>query len=100
MAQESIDHRVDTAETTTRKAVLAAQDVAERAGSYVQQQVTRLSEQAQGLAREANDRMKEYTGRPLDAWVDEVRTFVRAHPLQVIAATIGVGYVLGKLIKR
>jgi len=100
MAQESIEKMTDAAETSTRKAVLAAQEVAERAGSYVQDQITRLSEQAQGLAREANDWMKDYSGRPAEAWIAEIRTFVRAHPLQMLAATIGVGYVLGKLLKR
>jgi ElaB/YqjD/DUF883 family membrane-anchored ribosome-binding protein len=100
MAQESIENMTDPSRPHTRKVVLMAQDVAERAGSFVQQQAERLSSQAQGLAREANDRVKEHTGRPLDAWISEVRSFVRAHPIQALAATIGVGYILGKIVKR
>jgi len=100
MAQESIESMTDAAETQARKAVLVAQDVAGRAGAYVQQQVGRLSDQAQDFVRDASDRMKEYTGRPLEAWLREIRGFVRAHPLQALAATIGVGYVLGKILKR
>ena len=100
MAQESIDNMMGAADTQTRTAVRTAQDVAERAGSYVQQQVAQLSDRAQDLARDAGDRLKDYTGRPLDAWVAETRAFVRAHPLQVLAGTIAVGYVLGKLVRR
>ena len=100
MAHESIDSMAEATNAQTRKAVLTAQDVAERAGSYVQQQVAHLSDRAQDLAREANDRMKEYTGRPLEAWVADVRDFVRTHPLQALAMTIGLGYVLGKVMRR
>jgi ElaB/YqjD/DUF883 family membrane-anchored ribosome-binding protein len=100
MAQESIENMAGTTEAQTRKAVRAAQDVAERAGSYVQQQATRLSDLAQDVACQANDRLKEYTGRPLDAWLADTRNFVRTHPLQALAATIGLGYILGKVMRR
>jgi ElaB/YqjD/DUF883 family membrane-anchored ribosome-binding protein len=100
MAQDNVEHMAGAVEAQTRSAVRTAQDVAERAGSYVQQQVTQLSDRAQDLARDANDRLKEYTGRPLDAWVAETRSFVRAHPLQVLAGTIAVGYILGKIVRR
>lgn len=100
MAHDSMENMAGITEAQTRKAVHAAQDVAERAGTYVQEQVTHLADRAQDLAREANERMKEYTGRPLDAWAADLRDFVRKHPLQALAATIGLGYVLGKAMKR
>jgi len=95
-----IENMTEAANTQTRKAVLAAQDVAERAGSYAQQQMTNLSGRAQELARDASDRIKEYTGRPVEDWLADVRGFVRAHPLKLLAATIGIGYVLGKIARR
>jgi ElaB/YqjD/DUF883 family membrane-anchored ribosome-binding protein len=100
MAQDSTENLAGATEAQTRKAVLAAQDVAERAGSYMQDQVAHLSDRAQELAREANDRVKAYTGRPLEDWVAEARDFIRTHPLQALAATIGLGYILGKVMKR
>lgn len=100
MAHESIDNMVGATESQARAAVRTAQDVAERAGSYMQQQMAQLSDRAQDLARDASDRLKDYTGRPLDAWVADTRAFVRAHPLQVLAGTIALGYVLGKLVRR
>jgi ElaB/YqjD/DUF883 family membrane-anchored ribosome-binding protein len=100
MAYDSMENITGMSEAQTRKAVQAAQDVAERAGTYVQDQATWLSGRAQDLAREANDRVKEYTGRPLDAWAADARTFIRQHPLQALAMTIGLGYILGKALKR
>ena len=99
MANESVEP-LTAAETQTRRAVLAAQDAAGRAGSYVQQQVTELSDRAQDLARGANDWIREYTGRSTEAWIADVRGFVRTHPLQALVVTVGVGYVLGKIMKR
>jgi ElaB/YqjD/DUF883 family membrane-anchored ribosome-binding protein len=84
---------MDNTQAQAGPAVRAVQDVAERAGSYVQQQLTDLSDRAQNLAR-------EYTGRPFDEWVGDVRHFVRTHPLQALVATIGIGYILGKIARR
>jgi ElaB/YqjD/DUF883 family membrane-anchored ribosome-binding protein len=100
MAHESMENMAGMTDAQTRKVTQAVQDVAERAGSYVQHQATQLADRAQELAHEANERVKEYTGRPLDAWVADIRDFVRAHPLQALAATIGLGYVLGKVVRR
>jgi ElaB/YqjD/DUF883 family membrane-anchored ribosome-binding protein len=100
MAHDSMENMTGMTDAQTRQAVHAAQEVAERAGTYVQQQVTHLTDRAQDLAREANERVKEYTGRPLDAWAADLREFVRSHPLQALAATIGLGYILGKAMKR
>jgi ElaB/YqjD/DUF883 family membrane-anchored ribosome-binding protein len=100
MAQESVRNASDLAEVEANRLVTAAQDLAERAGTYAQEQATRLSKKAQALATAANDLLKEYTGRPAEGWTTDIRGFVRTHPLQILVATIGVGYVLGKIMKR
>ncbi len=33
-------------------------------------------------------------------WAADIRDFVRKHPFQALAATIGLGYVLGKVMWR
>lgn len=98
MTYESMDRT--TGQTRGRNVVDAAQDAAERAGSYVQTQMGRVSDRAQDLGRAASDRVEEYTGRSAEAWASQLRDQVRAHPLRMLAITIGVGYVLGKLMTR
>ncbi len=69
-------------------AVRTVRDAAERARSSVQDSIADLFDRAHDLTREA------------DGWVGDVRELVRAHPLQALAATIGIGFILGKLARR
>src|SRR5262245_23186580 len=100
MAQERIENLAEGSIGQGHRVVAAAEDMAERASAYAQQQATKMSERAQSLATEAKGLLKEYTGRPLEAWAGDIRDYVRAHPLQIFVATIGVGYILGKMMKR
>ena len=56
------------------------------------------------LATEAQDmigaQVERLTGRPVDSWMHDARRYVRDHPLQAIALTIGLGFVLGKILAR
>ena len=57
----------------------------------------------QGQARNAMRTAQEWTRQAsvhVEPWVAEVRGFVRTYPLQILAATIGLGYILGKLTRR
>lgn len=96
---DSYEGAMDQATEEARRARDAARDVADRAGSWMQATVHRASDRAQDLAREAGDRMSHLTGS-MDAWSVEARRFVRERPLQSIAIAIGLGYVLGKALKR
>ena len=69
-------------------AVRTVRDAAERAGSYVQDSIADLFDRVHDLTREA------------DGWAGDVREFVRTHPLQALAATVGIGFILGKLLRR
>ncbi len=87
-----------------RKLVDSARDMAERAGSYAQTNVSRLSERAQSVAgdfaEDAREQLEKFTGRNVDAWASDVRRFVQERPLQAILITVAVGYVLGKMLRR
>jgi ElaB/YqjD/DUF883 family membrane-anchored ribosome-binding protein len=87
-----------------RRLMESAKDAAERAGSYAQASVHRMSGRAQDVAGElvedAREHVERFTGRNLEAWMADVRRFVQDRPLQAIAITIGVGYILGKILKR
>ncbi|HEX6210605.1 MAG TPA: DUF883 C-terminal domain-containing protein [Methylomirabilota bacterium] len=66
-----------------------AQEMADRAGTYVQDR-----------AREMGAKVERLTGRPMESWTHDARHYVREHPLQAIALTIGIGFVLGKILGR
>jgi ElaB/YqjD/DUF883 family membrane-anchored ribosome-binding protein len=70
MAPESLENVTEAADTQARKAMQMAQD----------------------FSRDARDTLEE--------WMADARGFIRAYPLQILAATIAVGYVLGKLTRR
>jgi ElaB/YqjD/DUF883 family membrane-anchored ribosome-binding protein len=65
-------------------------DTAARAASSVQQRLNRVSQRAQDFASDAGDQMGSF--------LEQARRFVQDRPLQAIALTIGVGFVLGKLL--
>ena len=60
-----------------------------RAGQVVQERV-----------REIGEGVERLTGRSMDAWTRDARHYVREHPLQAVALTIGLGFVLGKILGR
>lgn len=88
----------DTSESTTRRLIDSVEDVAGRASAYTQARMAHLSERAQDLARGANGRVEDITGKTIESWTGDARGFVRNHPLQALGVTIGLGYVLGKLM--
>lgn len=101
---ERMSEGVNEATEQGRRLMESAKDAAERAGSYAQASVHRLSGRAQDvagdLADDARAQVERFTGRNLNAWMADVRQFVQDRPLQAIAITIGVGYILGKILKR
>ena len=110
MAQPAFDplrDAPDESEAVSHRLVASAQDAASRtgasvrrAGKYVQSRMGELAERAQHLAHGANGQVEHLTGRPIQAWPGDARKAVRAHPFQAIGATIGLGYVLGKIMTR
>ena len=77
-----------------------AGEAASRAGAFVQKRMSEMSERAQGFVRDADERLQSLTGRDVESWAAEARSFVRDHPLRAVGLTIGLGYVLGKILSR
>jgi ElaB/YqjD/DUF883 family membrane-anchored ribosome-binding protein len=96
MDDRGMDRMMRAAESGARHITDTAQEAASRAGSYAQAGMGR----ALDLAEDAGDQMERLTGRPLEAWASDVRRLVQSYPLQAIAITIGVGYLLGKILRR
>lgn len=79
---------IETPQGHIPTAVRTLRDAAERTGCHVRESIADVFDRAHDLIQDA------------DGWVGDVREFVRTHPLQAIAATIGIGFILGKLIRR
>ena len=59
-----------------------------------------VRDRARQLARGADEQLMEMTGRPLTGWAETLRAALRDHPLPVIVAALGTGYLVGKIIRR
>ncbi len=66
-----------------------AQVMADRAGAYVH-----------GRARDLREQVERLTGRSMASWTRDARRYVQQHPLQAVFLTIGLGFVLGKILGR
>jgi ElaB/YqjD/DUF883 family membrane-anchored ribosome-binding protein len=62
-----------------------------------QRNTRRMASEAQDMIGEQVERL---TGRPMESWMRDARRYVQEHPLQAVAVTIGLGFVLGKLMAR
>jgi ElaB/YqjD/DUF883 family membrane-anchored ribosome-binding protein len=72
-------------------------DTAARAASSMQTRLNRVSDRAQEFATDAQDQLS-HLGSSMGPYMDQAKRFVQERPLQAIAITIGLGFVLGKLL--
>jgi ElaB/YqjD/DUF883 family membrane-anchored ribosome-binding protein len=100
MAYDTMERTTGAAVARTQQVMDVAQETAERAGAYVQKQIGHLADRARDLARALGESVEGYTGRPAGVLVSDAREYVRGHPLHMLGAMVGVGYIIGKLMKR
>ena len=74
-------------------------DTAARTASSMQHRLNRVSERAQDFASDAGDQFSQFRGT-MGPYMEQARRFVQDRPLQAIALTVGLGFVLGKLLGR
>ena len=76
----------------------------ESIGDTAQRSARRLAgdaqERAQELAGRVGAQVERYTGRPAETWLRDGRRFVQEHPLKAVLITVGLGFVLGKILAR
>jgi ElaB/YqjD/DUF883 family membrane-anchored ribosome-binding protein len=74
-----------------------AADAISGAAAYAKEQVGDLASRSQGMARDADRQVTEYTGKSSDEWIDQVTRLITAHPWKAVAMTAVVIYLFGKL---
>jgi len=85
------------AEKAAQRGVTAAQDEAARVAANATKQLGDLSKKGQEFAREADQRIAEYTGRSSDAWIKEGSRFIKTRPWTAVAMVAVAAYLVGKL---
>ena len=85
------------AEKAVQRGVAAAQDDAARIAANASKQLGDLSKKGQEFAREADQRIEEYTGRSSDAWIKEGSRFITTRPWTAVAIVAVAAYLFGKL---
>ena len=73
-----------------------AQDAAKGAA----QKATEGAAYVQDKIGAVHDTLRDYTGKPLGEWTEDLRAFMRERPLTGVAMMIGVGFALGKFVRR
>jgi hypothetical protein len=48
----------------------------------------------------ADETVREYTGKPLGEWTEDLRAFMRERPLTGAALMMGVGYAVARFLRR
>jgi hypothetical protein len=74
----------------------AAQDVANDAA----QKVTEGASYVQDKLGAVEATVRDYTGKPLGKWTEDLRTFMRERPLTGVAVMLAAGYMARKLLRR
>jgi ElaB/YqjD/DUF883 family membrane-anchored ribosome-binding protein len=64
------------------------------------QQVTESAAYVKDRLGSMDDTVRDYTGKPLDEWTEDLKAFIRERPLTSAVLIAGIGFVVGKLLRR
>jgi len=102
-----MNDRENVNETTTeqlgeaaRRVAEAGRETASRTTEYVRDGLGRAADYAHDWSTKASGQIAELTGQPPEAWTRQLRSFVEQHPMKSLLITVGIGYVLGKVVRR
>lgn len=103
MEERRLESIGDT-QRSARRMAGDAREMAARAGGYAQERTQEMAGRASAFvserARDVGQQVERLTGRSTDAWMRDARRFVQDHPLQAVVLTVGLGFVLGKILAR
>jgi ElaB/YqjD/DUF883 family membrane-anchored ribosome-binding protein len=95
-AREQVDKAREKIETIGASARESLQDWRESAEGAAH----RATRYVQDRLEQADDRIVDMTGQPLESWSADLKDYIRQHPVQSTLIAVGLGYILGKLISR
>jgi hypothetical protein len=74
----------------------AAQEAAKGAA----QKLTEGASYVQGKLGVVDDTVRDYTGKPLGEWTEDIKSLMRERPMMGAALMIGIGYAVAKFLRR
>lgn len=109
-AHSRIDQGAERVKHATSDAVARTKQVVNDTADKVEAGVHHATDKAASAAHRANDKAADLAdrGRELrdetmdkaDAWMAQVRDYVREKPMQSIAIAVGAGWLLGRILRR
>lgn len=105
-----IDESAERVKQATSNAVASTKDAVDRAADQVETSLHNATDKAASAANRATDKAAELSDRGrqvyddtmdrADAWLDTARDYVREKPVQSVAIALGVGWLLGRILRR
>jgi hypothetical protein len=92
MRDGNIGTMMNEVATTARDVADATRETALLAGAYARDRAGVVSSRARDLAADAAEAVED--------WTSGVHGAVRARPLYILAAAVGLGYLLGRVLRR
>ena len=93
-------HAADAGRATVARTSQQVREGVARASEYAQDVTDRAGERLVDVSERASDKIADLTGRSPDAWARGLRQFVESSPLKALAVAIGLGYILGRIVRR
>lgn len=109
-AGSRIDERAERIKQATSEAVATTKEKVDRAADHVEEGLHHATDKAAEAAHKASDKAARVSERSrevydetmdrADAWLEQVRDYVREKPVQSVAIALGAGWLLGRILRR
>jgi hypothetical protein len=94
MAQAS--HKADQTDSGVEDWAGTAQNAAKGTA----QEVTAGASYVQDKLGAVDETVRDYTGKPLGEWTEDIKSLMRERPMMGAALMIGVGYAVARFLRR
>jgi ElaB/YqjD/DUF883 family membrane-anchored ribosome-binding protein len=105
-----IDESAERIKQATSNVVESTKEAVDRAADHVEEGLHHATDKAANAAHRASDKAAHVSERSrevydetmdrADAWLEQAREYVREKPVQSVAIALGVGWLLGRILRR
>jgi len=105
-----IDDSAERIKQVTSHVVASTKETVDRAADHVEEGLHQATDKAASTAHRASEKAADLSDRGrevydqtmdrADAFFDQAREYVREKPVQSVAIALGVGWLLGRILRR